>query len=94
MVLPASAAVPANMPIAGRSGDGELALVRNDVHRPRAFTTTRWEWNADDDAMSPKVTMPFVKAWPADPRIVNAVMFVPNRESRNTIGPSDRPARK
>ena len=49
---------------------------------------------ADDDAISPKVTMPLAKAWPAEPRIVNAVMFVPNSDSRNTAGPSERPARK
>ncbi len=49
---------------------------------------------ADDDAIRPKVTMPLAKACPAEPRIVNAVMFVPNSDSRNTAGPSERPARK
>ena len=50
--------------------------------------------NADEDAISPKVTMPLANAWPAEPRIVNAVMFVPKSDSRNTAGPSERPARK
>jgi hypothetical protein len=50
--------------------------------------------NADDDAISAKVTMPFEKAWPAEPRMVNAVMLVPNSDSRKTTGPSERPARK
>ena len=49
---------------------------------------------ADDDAISPKVTMPLANAWPDEPRIANAVMFVPKSESRNTTGPSERPARK
>ena len=35
-----------------------------------------------------------LNAWPDEPRIENAVMFVPNRESRNTYGPSDRLATK
>jgi len=38
--------------------------------------------------------MPLAKAWPEAPRIENAVMFVPNSDSRNTVGPSERPARK
>ena len=38
--------------------------------------------------------MPLVKLWPDDPRMENAVMFVPNNESTKTNGPSDRPARK
>ena len=50
--------------------------------------------NADEEAISPKVTMPLANAWPAEPRIVNAVMFVPKSDSRKTTGPSDRPARK
>ena len=50
--------------------------------------------NADEDAISPNVTMPFANACPAEPRIVNAVMLVPNSDSRNTAGPSARPARK
>ena len=50
--------------------------------------------SADDEAISPKVTMPFAKPCPAEPRIVNAVMLVPNSDNRNTVGPSDRPARK
>ena len=50
--------------------------------------------NADAEAIRPNVTMPLAKACPAEPRIVNAVMFVPKSESRNTIGPSARPARK
>ena len=33
--------------------------------------------------------MPLANAWPAEPRIVNAVMFVPKSDSRNTTGPSD-----
>ena len=49
---------------------------------------------ADDEAINPNVTIPLENAWPADPRIVNAVMFVPNNERRNTAGPSDRPAKK
>ena len=49
---------------------------------------------AEEEAIKPNVTMPFANAWPADPRIVNAVMFVPNSDSRNTAGPSERPARK
>ena len=48
----------------------------------------------EDEAMSPNVRMPFPNACPAEPRIVNAVMFVPKSESRNTEGPSVRPARK
>ena len=50
--------------------------------------------SADDDAIRPKVTMPLAKAWPEAPRIENAVMLAPNSDSRNTAGPSDRPARK
>jgi hypothetical protein len=50
--------------------------------------------NADDEAISPNVTTPFANAWPADPRIVKAVMFVPKSDSRKTSGPSERPARK
>ena len=50
--------------------------------------------NAEDEAIRPKVTTPLANAWPADPRMVNAVMFVPKSDSRNTIGPSARPARK
>ncbi len=50
--------------------------------------------SADEDAISPNVTMPLAKAWPEAPRIENAVMFVPNNDSRNTVGPSERPARK
>ena len=38
--------------------------------------------------------MPLVKAWPDEPRIENAVMLVPNSDSTNTNGPSERPARK
>ena len=49
---------------------------------------------AEEEAISGKVTMPFVNAWPAEPRIVNAVMLVPNSDSRNTAEPSERPARK
>ena len=48
----------------------------------------------DDDAIRPKVTIPLLKAWPEEPRIANAVMFVPNSDIRNTNGPSDRLARK
>ena len=50
--------------------------------------------SADDDAISPNVTMPLAKAWPDAPRMENAVMFVPNSDSRNTVGPRERPARK
>jgi hypothetical protein len=50
--------------------------------------------SADDDAIRPNVTMPFAKAWPEAPRMENAVMFAPKSDSRNTTGPSDRPARK
>ena len=49
---------------------------------------------ADDEAIRPNVTMPLPNAWPEEPRIVNAVMFVPKSDSRNTAGPSERPARK
>ncbi len=45
--------------------------------------------NADADAIRPKVTMPLAKAWPAEPRIVNAVMLVPKSDSRKI----DRPER-
>jgi hypothetical protein len=50
--------------------------------------------NAEEDAIRPKVTMPFANACPAEPRMVNAVMFVPNNDSRKTAGPRERPARK
>jgi hypothetical protein len=40
------------------------------------------------------VTIPLLKAWPELPRMAKAVMLVPNSESRNTNGPSDRRARK
>ena len=50
--------------------------------------------SADDEAISPKVTMPLWKAWPEEPRIANAVMFVPKSDIRNTNGPIERPARK
>ena len=56
--------------------------------------SVRGMMNADDEAIRPNVRMPLPNAWPADPRIVKAVMFVPKSESRNTAGPSDRPARK
>ena len=49
---------------------------------------------AEEEAINPKVTIPFVKACPEEPRIANAVMLVPNRERRKTIWPSERPARK
>jgi hypothetical protein len=48
----------------------------------------------DDDAIRPNVTIPFEKAWPDDPRIAKAVMFVPKRENRKTNGPNERFARK
>jgi hypothetical protein len=48
----------------------------------------------DDDAIKPNVTMPLLKAWPDDPRIANAVMFVPKSENKKTNGPSERLARK
>ena len=38
--------------------------------------------------------MPLLKAWPDEPRIEKAVMLVPNSDSTNTNGPSERPARK
>ncbi len=38
--------------------------------------------------------MPLLKACPDEPRIEKAVMLVPNSDSTNTNGPSDRPARK
>ncbi len=50
--------------------------------------------SADEEAISPYVTMPLEKAWPDAPRIENAVMFVPNSDSRKTAGPIVRPARK
>ncbi len=50
--------------------------------------------SAEEDAINPNVTTPFANACPADPRIVNAVMLVPNSDSRKTAGPSERPARK
>ncbi len=49
---------------------------------------------ADEEAIRPNVRMPLANAWPAEPRMVNAVMFVPKSDSRNTAGPSERPARK
>jgi hypothetical protein len=48
----------------------------------------------DDEAIRPKVTIPFENAWPEEPRIANAVMFVPKSEKRKTKGPSERLARK
>ena len=63
--------------------------------QPRADRQQRHgDDSADADAMRPKVTMPFENAWPEAPRMENAVMFVPNSDSRNTAGPSERPARK
>ena len=50
--------------------------------------------NPDEDAIRPKVTIPFENAWPDDPRIANAVMFVPKSENRKTKGPNERLARK
>ena len=50
--------------------------------------------SAEEEAISPNVTIPLAKAWPEAPRIENAVMFAPKSDSRNTAGPSDRPARK
>ena len=47
--------------------------------------------SAEEEAISPKVTMPLAKAWPEAPRMENAVMLVPNSDSRNTVGPSERP---
>jgi hypothetical protein len=40
--------------------------------------------NAEDDAINPKVTMPLLNACPEEPRMVNAVMLVPNNDSRKT----------
>jgi hypothetical protein len=39
---------------------------------------------ADDEAISPNVTMPLLNAWPDDPRIAKAVMFAPNSDRRKT----------
>src|SRR6185295_20328536 len=50
--------------------------------------------SAEDEAIKPKVTIPFVKACPDEPRIAKAVMFVPKSEKRKTNGPIERPARK
>ena len=50
--------------------------------------------SADEDAISPNVTMPLANEWPEAPRIENAVMLAPNSDSRKTAGPSERPARK
>ena len=49
---------------------------------------------ADEEAIRPKVTIPFANACPEAPRIEKAVMLAPNNESKNTAGPSERPARK
>ena len=38
--------------------------------------------------------MPLAKAWPDEPRIAKAVMFVPKSDIRKTKGPSERLARK
>src|ERR1041384_726049 len=48
----------------------------------------------DEEAIKPNVTIPLLNACPDEPRIANAVMFVPNSENRKTNGPSDRLARK
>jgi hypothetical protein len=48
----------------------------------------------EEEAISPKVTIPFEKACPDDPRIANAVILVPKSENRNTNGPMERLARK
>ena len=48
----------------------------------------------DDEAIRPKVTMPLVKAWPDEPRIAKAVMFVPKSDKEKRMGPSERLARK
>ena len=50
--------------------------------------------SAEGEAIRPKVTIPFAKAWPDEPRMAKAVMFVPNSDIRNTNGPSERLARK
>jgi hypothetical protein len=50
--------------------------------------------SAEDDAINPYVTIPFENACPAEPKMVNAVMLVPNSDSKNTAGPNDLPARK
>jgi hypothetical protein len=50
--------------------------------------------SADDEAISPNVTIPLAKACPEAPRMEKAVMLAPKSDSRNTVGPSDRPARK
>jgi hypothetical protein len=49
---------------------------------------------AEEEAIMAYVTIPLWKACPDDPRIVKAVMFVPNSDRRKTNGPSERPARK
>ena len=49
---------------------------------------------AEEEAIKPKVTIPFANAWPDAPRMENAVILAPNSDSRKTAGPSDRPARK
>jgi hypothetical protein len=48
----------------------------------------------EEEAIRPKVTTPLVNAWPEEPRMANAVMFVPKSENRKTNGPSERLARK
>src|SRR4026208_741115 len=50
--------------------------------------------SAEEDAIRPYVTMPLANACPDAPRIEKAVMLAPKSESRNTAGPSERPARK
>jgi hypothetical protein len=48
---------------------------------------------AEDDAISPYVTMPLAKAWPEAPRIEKAGMLVPTGDRRKTVAPRPRPAR-
>jgi hypothetical protein len=50
-VVPATVAVPAGMPVVGRTGSGERVLGENQVRRPRAFVAPRWTLHADPAAL-------------------------------------------
>jgi hypothetical protein len=91
VVVPASVAVPSGMPIAGRSPDGELVLARNERHRPRAFTTTRWQWYEDDDAVRAELFPP-ARDLAATVRLATVRLIGRGEPSLTSPGPTPTPA--
>lgn len=45
VMVPASVATPASLPVLGRTSDGTWVVARNQTHRPRAFVAQNWLWH-------------------------------------------------